>query len=52
LTLSIVTLQKDRPMDPVGVSGSLLSSLLLLLAPAQAALLLFALRRRFRRASI
>lgn len=52
LTLSIVTLQKDRPFDPVGLPGTMLSSILLLLIPAQAALLLFALRRRFRRASI
>ena len=52
LTLSIVTLQKDRLFDPQGLAGTFLTSLLLLLAPAQAALLLFALRRRFRRASI
>lgn len=52
LTLSIATLQKDRPMDPAGIEGVLVSSALLLAVPAQAALLLFALRRRFRRASI
>ncbi|MGD9582941.1 MAG: pentapeptide repeat-containing protein [Lysobacterales bacterium] len=52
LTMSVVTLQKDRPMDPEGVSGSFLASLLIILAPAQAALLLFALRRKFRRSSI
>lgn len=52
MTLSIVTLQKDKPMEPSGVGGTLLASFLLLLVPAQAALLLFALRRKFRRASI
>lgn len=52
LTLTIVTLQKDRPAELDGTYGALMASLLLILVPAQAALLLFALRRRFRRASI
>lgn len=52
MTLSIATLQKERPVEPEGTTGSLLASALLLTASAQAALLLFALRRRFRRASI
>lgn len=52
MTLSIATLQKERPLEPLGTGGSLLASALLLTASAQAALLLFALRRRFRRASI
>lgn len=52
LTFAVVTLQKERPLDPVGLSGSMISSVLTVLAPAQAALMLFALRRKFRRASI
>lgn len=52
MTVSIATLQKERPLEPEGTTGSLLASALLLTASAQAALLLFALRRRFRRASI
>ena len=51
-TLSIVTLQKERPADPVGVRGSVIVSLLSMFASAQATLFVFALRRRFRRASI
>lgn len=52
LTLSIATLQKERPLEPAGLSGAVLSSLLVLFIPAQAALLLLALRRKFRRAGV
>lgn len=52
VTLSVVTLQKDPPLSPAGPVGSVLASLLIVCVPAQAALLLFALRRRFRRGSV
>lgn len=50
--LSIATLQKDKPMQPAGIGGAFWATLLQILAPAQATLLVFSLRRRFRRASI
>jgi hypothetical protein len=50
--LCTATLQKDRPMQPSGTGGAVWSSLLQILAPAQATLLVFSLRRKFRRASI
>lgn len=52
MTLSIATLQKDRQADPEGDGGAILSSALIIFASAQTALVLFALRRKFRRASI
>lgn len=52
MTLSIASLQKERPMEPVGTIGAVLISFLQILAPLQAAMLLFALRRKFRRASV
>lgn len=51
-TMAIVTLQKDRPLHPKGTLGSLMASCAILLIGAQAALLIFAIRRRFRRGSI
>lgn len=52
MTLAISTLQKDRPSSPEGLAGSVLTSVLVVMSSAQAALLLFAVRRKFRRASI
>ncbi|MDX2219371.1 MAG: hypothetical protein SF172_10140 [Burkholderiales bacterium] len=52
MTLAIVTLQKDRHAQPVGATGSALASIAIVLVAGQTALLVFALRRRFRRASI
>ncbi|WP_257385534.1 hypothetical protein [Tahibacter caeni] len=52
MTLSIATLQKERYADPSGATGSILSTALLVVVSAQLALLLFAVRRRFRRASV
>ena len=51
-TLSIVTLQKQRLYEPRGVAGQMLSALLAVLVAGQTALLIFAIRRRFRRGSI
>ncbi|HWU52666.1 MAG TPA: hypothetical protein VN153_07595 [Tahibacter sp.] len=52
MTLSIATLQKERHADPSGATGSILSTAVLVVVSAQLALLLFAIRRRFRRASV
>ena len=49
LTLSIATMQRDRPYEPVGDWSHALGSLALLLIASQAALVLLAVRRRFRR---
>jgi hypothetical protein len=51
LTISIASLQKEKPAVPLGASGSILASTAAVTLTAQTALLLLALRRRFRRST-
>jgi hypothetical protein len=51
LTISIASLQKEKPAVPDGAGGSILASTAALTLTGQGALLLLALRRRFRRSS-
>ena len=48
-TLSTATLQRDRPYEPVGDWSHFLGSVAILAIAGQAALVLLAIRRRFRR---
>lgn len=48
-TLSVATFQKDRSFQPAGPASELLAMLTVIVIGAQAALLLFAVRRRFKR---